>query len=60
MIAVAHAIVVTLWHLLKNGREYEEPGPDYLSKRNPERELNALKRRAAQLGLELVSSSSVS
>jgi transposase len=54
LIAVAHALVRTIWHLLKNDIEYEEPGPDYLVKRNPERELNDLKRRAARLGLDLV------
>ena len=54
LIAVAHALVVTLWHLLKNDAEYQEPGPDYLVKRNPERELSELKRRALKLGHELV------
>jgi transposase len=54
LIAVAHALVRTIWHLLNNDIEYEEPGPDYLVKRNPERELNDLKRRAGRLGLDLV------
>ena len=54
LIAVAHAIVTTLWHLLSKGTDYEEPGPDYLLKQNPGRELDKLKRRAAQLGHELV------
>ena len=54
LIAVAHALVVTLYHLLKTGKPYEEPGPDYLRKRYPERELNDLKRRAARLGQALV------
>ena len=54
IVAVAHAIVVTLHHLLRTNTSYQEPGPDYLSKRNPERELSDLKRRAARLGLELV------
>ena len=54
LIAVAHAIVTTLWYLLSKGTDYEEPGPDYLLKQNPGRELDKLKRRAAQLGHELV------
>ena len=57
LIAVAHAIVTTLWHLLSKGTDYEEPGPDYLLKQNPGRELDKLKRRAAQLGHELVAKS---
>ncbi len=54
LIAVAHAVVVTLWHLLTRGQDYQEPGPDALVKRNPERELTLLRRRAAQLGHDLV------
>jgi transposase len=54
LIAVAHALLVTLYHLLKNDAEYQEPGPDYLVKRNPERELSELRRRALKLGHELV------
>jgi transposase len=54
LIAVAHALVVTIHCLLSTGADYVEPGPDYLAKRNPERELNALKRRASQSGYQLV------
>jgi transposase len=54
LIAVAHAVVVTIWHLLTRAQDYQEPGPDYLIKRNPERELTLLRRRAAQLGHDLV------
>src|SRR5205085_4388629 len=46
LIAVAHALVVTIHQVLSTGKAYEEPGPDYLVKRNPERELSDLKRRA--------------
>jgi transposase len=52
--AVAHAVVVTLHHLLTKGVKYQDPGPDDLAKRNPERELSDLKRRAAKLGHALV------
>jgi transposase len=54
LIAVAHAVVRTLWHLLDKKVAYQEPGPDYLKKQDPERELALLKRRAAQLGQALV------
>ena len=57
LIAVAHAVVVTLHHMLTKCVKYQEPGPDYLAKRNPERELSDLKRRAAKLGHELVAAS---
>ena len=56
LIAVAHALIVTIHPLLTQNKAYAEPGPDYLVKRNPERELNDLKRRAAKLGHEIVES----
>jgi hypothetical protein len=55
IIAVAHALVVTLWNVLSKDVAYEEPGPDYLAKPNPEREVAELRRRAARLGFEVVS-----
>jgi transposase len=57
LIAVAHAVVVRLWHLLSQGTDYSEPGPDDLVKRNPERELSQLRGRAAALGHDLVAPS---
>jgi hypothetical protein len=54
LIAVAHALIVAVYSVLKSGKPYEEPGPDYLAKRNPERELSDLKRRAERMGLEVV------
>ena len=54
LIAVAHALVVTIHHLLTNNAAYQEPGPDYFVTRNPDRELSDLRRRAAKLGHELV------
>ena len=54
LIAVAHALVVTIHCLLTTGADYVEPGPDYLAKRHPDRELSALKRRASHSGYALV------
>jgi len=54
LIAVAHALVVTIHYVISHASAYVEPGPDYLIKRGPDRELNALRRRAAKLGLTLV------
>lgn len=56
LIAVAHALIVTIHHLLTRNKAYAEPGSDYLVKRNPERELNDLKRRASKIGHELIES----
>ncbi len=43
-LAVAHTILVTLYHMLKKGTTYYELGPDYFEKRNT----NATIRRAVQ------------
>ena len=52
--AVAHAILVIIWHVLATGRPYEELGYDYFDKRN---ENEAYKRRLIQqlekLGLKV-------
>ena len=56
LVAVAHALVVTIYTLLSKDIDYQEPGPEYLAARHPERELNTLKRRAARLGHALVPS----
>ena len=57
LIAVAHALVRTIHYVLSQGTAYQEPGPDYLIKHDPDREINALRRRAAKLGLTLVAQS---
>jgi transposase len=57
LVAVAHAIVVTIHHLLSRCVAYEEPGPDYLAKRDPGRqvrEVRYLMARASKMGLMLV------
>ncbi len=43
-LAVAHTILVTVYHMLKKGTAYHELGPDYFDKRNT----NATVRRAVQ------------
>ena len=32
--AVAHTMIVIVWHLLHNNTTYQELGPDYFDKRN--------------------------
>jgi transposase len=44
--AVAHSILVAVWHMLQTGETYTDPGGDYFARRNPER---ATKRLVAQL-----------
>jgi hypothetical protein len=45
LIAVAHAILRTVYHLLAEGTTYREPGADYYDRRHADR----VRRRAIQV-----------
>ena len=42
IVAVEHAILIAIWHMLTNGELYNDPGVDFYTRRNPDR----AKRRA--------------
>jgi transposase len=44
--AVAHSMLVAVWHMLQTGELYTDPGGDYFARRDPER---ATRRLVAQL-----------
>ena len=44
IVAVSHTILVIIYHLLKDGTEYQDLGPDYALKRNADR----VRRRSIQ------------
>ena len=52
-IAVAHAILVTMYHMLSRQTAYEDLGVDYLAKRQQARTEAALVRRLERLGYEV-------
>ena len=37
VVAIEHAMLITVWNMLQTGEIYDEPGGDYYAKRNPER-----------------------
>jgi len=37
--AVAHSIIIAIWHMLKEGTRYNDLGNDYYTKRNPEKKI---------------------
>jgi transposase len=49
-IAVAHSILVIVYHMLKNGTEYIELGGDYFDKRNEQQVQQRLVKRLEKLG----------
>jgi len=41
-VAIEHAMLVTVWNMLRTGETFSEPGGDFYARRNPEK----AKRRA--------------
>ena len=52
--ATAHKLARLIYSMLKNGKEYTDLGQDYYEKQYKNRVLKNLKRRASQMGFELV------
>ncbi len=56
VVAVAHAMLVTAYHLLARQVDYQEPGADYFDRRHPERAtrraVRALERQGYRVTLE--------
>ena len=51
--AVAHTIVVSMYHMLKNKQPYRELGADFLDRRNAENVKRYLLKRLERLGLHV-------
>jgi transposase len=54
IVATAHKIARIVYHLLKYGQEYQDPGAAYYEQQHRERAIKNLKRQAKKLGLEVV------
>jgi transposase len=54
--ATAHKLARLFYFMLKNRATYNDPGQDYYEQQYRDRVINNLKRRAKELGLELVPS----
>lgn len=53
LIAVAHAILVSIYHMIKKKEPYKELGADYLENLHKERTIKRLKKRIESLGYEV-------
>jgi transposase len=49
-LAVAHTLLVIIYHVLKRGTTYHDLGPDYLERLEPERLTRSLVKRLERLG----------
>lgn len=50
LIAVAHSLLITIYHLLKYQRAYQDLGPDFFDRLNQQRLTNYLVKRLQSLG----------
>ena len=48
--AVAHSMLVAVWHILTTGEIYNDPGGDYFARRDPERTTRRLVAQLERLG----------
>jgi transposase len=53
IVAVAHTILVSVYHMLKNKQPYRELGADFLDRRNAENVKRYLLKRLERLGLQV-------
>lgn len=53
ILAVAHSILVTAYHMIDRGEDYQDLGMDYFERRRPESRLKYLTGQLMQLGYEV-------
>ena len=58
IVAVAHTILVSLYHMLKNKQTYRELGADFMDRRYAENVKRYLLKRLERLGLQVTVQSS--
>ena len=49
-LAVAHSLLVAVWHMLQTGETYLDPGSDYYTRRDPARTTRRLVAQLERLG----------
>lgn len=52
-LGVAHSILCSIWHMLKNGVDYRDLGADYFDKTQSKATASRLKKRLENLGFEV-------
>ena len=53
IVAVAHSILVIVWHVLRKGEGYADLGPDYFAHLDDDRALKAMVRRLEGMGYDV-------
>ena len=49
-VAVAHSMLIAIYHILKDGVKYQDLGADYYNQFNKERKINAYLKKLKELG----------
>ena len=53
-IAVAHSMLIAIWHILRDGVEFRDLGADYYNQFNREKKANSLMKKLLDLGFSVV------
>lgn len=53
IVAIEHALLVIVWTMLTTGTLYDDPGPDYYTRRDPERARKNAIRQLERLGYDV-------
>ena len=53
VVAIEHTILVAVWHMLRNGEVYADPGADFYARTDPERAKNKAIRQLRNLGFDV-------
>jgi len=54
IVAIAHRIMLGIYHVIKDGVEFRDLGEDYLTERNKSRKISYLRKQAQVMGYNLV------
>jgi transposase len=49
-LAIAHSLLVAVWHILQTGETYLDPGGDYYTRRDPARTTRRVVAQLQRLG----------
>jgi transposase len=53
VVAIEHTLLVLVWNMLTTGAFYDDPGPDYYTRRNPQRAKNQAIHQLQALGYDV-------
>ncbi len=54
VVAIEHTILIAVWHMLRNGETYLDPGVDYYTRLDPQKAKNRALRQLRELGYDVV------